>query len=543
MKTLLLSWPQRLLLVVALAALAGWASQARLLWQQDERVYDYMVGDWEYPADERLAIVAIDERSLQQLGQWPWPRGTHARLLDRLHDAGARRVALDLMFPEPDRKDATQDVELAAAIKRSGNVVLPVLAASASDEAVPEELLPVPVLASAATALAHTDIEVDGDGVARGLYLKAGVGSAYWPALGLALSGMDGPIPGLGDPAPDTASPYQWRRDNYVRLRYAGPPGTFPQVSYIDVLEGRLPPGLLHGRLVIVGMTASGIAPRLLTPTSRESWMSGTEYQANVASMLLGGHVILPLSPAVQVAVVALLVALCALAMTLPRLPPWLVAAVSLPLPLLLSLVLLRGFNLWFAPAAAIAGVLLMLLGWGLWQMRYWRRQAHRDPLTGLANRMRFEEALRLEYEAARRGGRPLSLVLIDLDNFKHYNDTFGHHVGDLVLQQTARMIGERARRPRDLAARFGGDEFALILPDTGSEGAVQLIEALIGRVRRAGIAVGKGRQARISITAGIGTLVPGADGLPADLFRDTDAALYQAKAAGRDGFRVATTG
>ncbi len=104
-------------------------------------------------------------------------------------------------------------------------------------------------------------------------------------------------------------------------------------------------------------------------------------------------------------------------------------------------------------------------------------------------------------------------------------------------------MIGERARRPRDLAARFGGDEFALILPDTGSEGAVQLIEALIGRVRRAGIAVGKGRQARISITAGIGTLVPGADGLPADLFRDTDAALYQAKAAGRDGFRVATTG
>src|SRR5690606_9498274 len=146
------------------------------------------------------------------------------------------------------------------------------------------------------------------------------------------------------------------------------------------------------------------------------------------------------------------------------------------------------------------------------------------------ANRMRFEEALRLEYEAARRSGRPLSLALIDLDNFKHYNDTFGHHVGDLVLQQTARMIGELARRPRDLAARFGGDEFALILPDTGSEGAVQLIETLVGRVRRAGIAVGKGRQARISITAGVGTVVPAADGLPAHLFRDTDAALYQAK-------------
>jgi len=542
-RALLLPWPQRLLLAIALGALAGWASQARLFWQQDEHVYDRLVGGWDYPPDDRLAIVAIDERSLQQLGQWPWPRGTHARLLDRLHEAGARRVALDLMFPEPDRKDASQDQELAAAIKRSGNVVLPVLAAAAGGDAVPEELLPVPVLASVARGLAHTDIEVDGDGVARGLYLKAGVGSAYWPALGLALSGGDGPVPGLGDPAPAAASPYQWRRDNYVRLRYAGPPGTFPQVSYIDVLEGRLPPGLLRDRLVIVGMTASGIAPRLLTPTSREYWMSGSEYQANVASMLLGGHVILPLRPPVQLGVVVLLVALCALGMTQRRLPPWLVAVVALALPLLLSAVLLRGFNLWFAPAAAIGGALLMLLAWGLWQMRYWRRQANRDPLTSLANRMRFEEALQLEYEAARRSGRPLSLALIDVDNFKHYNDTFGHHTGDLVLQQTARMIRELARRPRDLAARFGGDEFALVLPDTGSEGATQLIDALVSRVRQAGIAVGKGRQARISVTIGLATVVPAADGVPAQLFRDADAALYQAKAAGRDGYRVAPSG
>ncbi len=540
MRLFLLPWPWRLLLAVAVGALAGWASQTHLLWQQDEYVYDRLVGNWHYPPDERLAIVAIDERSLQQLGQWPWPRGTHARLLERLREAGARRVALDLMFPEPDRKDARQDAELAAAIKRGGNVVLPVLAAAASDEAVPEELLPVPVLAAVADGLAHTDIEVDGDGVARGLYLRAGVGSAYWPALGLALSGLDGPIPGLADPAPDTLSPYQWRRDNYVRLRYAGPPGSFPQVSYIDVLEGRLPPGLLRDRLVIVGMTASGIAPRLLTPTSREYWMSGTEYQANVASMLLGGHVILPLRPPLQLATVFVLVALCALGMTQRRLSPWLVAVLSLVLPLLLSTVLLRGFNLWFAPAAAVGGALLMWVAWGLWQLRYWRRQANRDPLTGLANRMRFEEALQQEYEAARRGGRPLSLALIDLDNFKHYNDTFGHHVGDLVLQQTARMIGELARRPRDLAARFGGDEFALVLPDTGSEGAVLLVETLIGRVRQAGVAVGKGRQARISVTVGVATIVPGADSLPGELFRDADASLYQAKAAGRDGYRVA---
>ena len=75
-------------------------------------------------AEPQAVIVAIDERSLRQLGQWPWPRSTHARLIDKLEQAGVQRIALDLMFPEPDRKDERQDRELAAAIKRSGKVVL-----------------------------------------------------------------------------------------------------------------------------------------------------------------------------------------------------------------------------------------------------------------------------------------------------------------------------------------------------------------------------------------------------------------------------------
>ncbi|MCW4453727.1 CHASE2 domain-containing protein [Flavobacterium sp. MXW15] len=540
MRPFLLPWYQRLLFAAALGAVAAWASHAQLFWQQDESVYDRLVGSWDYPPDARLAIVAIDERSLQQLGQWPWPRGTHARLLDRLDEAGVRRIALDLMFPEPDRKDSTQDAELAAAIRRSGKVLLPVMATSVSDETVPEELLPVPAIAGAAAVLAHSDIEVDGDGIARGLYLKAGVGSAYWPALGLALAGTSGPVPGLGDPQAGIASPYQWRRDHYVRLRYAGPPGSFAQMSYIDVLEGRVPAELLRDRLVIVGMTASGLAPRLLTPTSHESWMSGSEYQANVASMLLGGHAIVPLQPALQAGLVALLVALSCLCMTLSTPPPWLTATVAIPVPLLLSLVLLRGFDLWFAPAAAVAGIAVLLLAWGLWQMRYWRRQANRDALTGLANRMRFEETLRQEHDAARRSGRPLSLALIDVDNFKHYNDDFGHHTGDRVLQQVGRTISAHARRPRDLAARFGGDEFAMILPDTPREGAIQLIEDLIARVRRMSIAVDKGRQARVSVTVGLYTVVPDADSLPPHLFEGADTALYQAKAAGRDGYFAA---
>ncbi|MGH8054120.1 MAG: CHASE2 domain-containing protein [Stenotrophomonas sp.] len=538
MRVLRLRWHQHLLLAAVVGAVAGWISHANVFWQQDENAYDQLVGNWDYPADPSLLIVAIDDHSLQQLGQWPWPRSTHARVLDRLQEAGAERVALDLMFIEPDRKDSAQDTLLADAIERSGNVLLPVLAVAPSDEAVPEELMPVPAIATAAAQLAHTDIEIEGDGVARGLYLKAGIGSAYWPALGLALAGTSGTVPGLPSPQDDALTPYQWHRDNYVRLRYAGPPGTFPQVSYSDVLEGRIAPGLLHGRRVIVGMTASGVAPRLLTPTSHERWMSGSEYQANVASMLLGQHVILPLMPPAQIAFVTLLVMLCTLATT-SSLPPWLVGVVAIPAPLLLSFILLRGFNLWFAPVAAVASIVVLLLAWGLWRIRYWRRQANRDPLTGLANRMRFEETLQLETDAARRSGRPLSLLLVDVDHFKSYNDTYGHYIGDKVLRQVADTIHDLARRPRDLAARFGGDEFAVILPDTPQAGAVQLIESLLARTRQQGINVDKGHLAQVSLTIGVYTVVPAALDTPARLFEAADAALYRAKEAGRDTYRA----
>lgn len=168
MKPLHLSWPGRLVLALAMAALAVAASHWHWFWTQDEAVYDTYVGGWDYPPDPRLLIVAIDDASLQQLGQWPWPRATHARLLDRLTQAGAGRVALDLMLSEPDRRDAAQDAELAAAIRRNGKVVLPVLAAPSSGPRMAEELLPIPLIAANAATLGHSDIEVDADGVAAG---------------------------------------------------------------------------------------------------------------------------------------------------------------------------------------------------------------------------------------------------------------------------------------------------------------------------------------------------------------------------------------
>ena len=535
MTPLALSWPQRLALSVMVGGLAAIASHFQWFWQQDEAVYDAYVGAWDYPPDPRLLIVAIDDNSLQQIGQWPWPRSTHARLLDRLTEAGSARVVLDLMLSEPDRQDAAQDAELAAAIRRNGKVVLPVLAAPASGPNMAEELLPIPLIAANAATLGHSDIEVDADGVARGLYLTAGIGSPHWPALGLALADARGPLPGLRDPDPGQSSPYQWRRDHYVRVRYAGPPERFPQVSYVDLLNGDVDPALLRGRLILVGMTASGIAPRLLTPTTRERWMSGSEYQANVASMLLTDKVI-TLPPTLWRDLLSgLLVALCCLGLSLPRASAS--ALLALPSTLLLSFALLRACNLWFAPAAALTGMLAVICAWVLWRISAWRRQANSDALTGLGNRLRFEQTLQQEHDAGRRSGRPLSLVLIDVDHFKHHNDVYGHQAGDTVLRLIASEIGAHARRPRDMAARFGGDEFALILPDTAADGAVQVIEDLLARVRRLEVPGAQGQRIHITLTVGVYTRVPAVRSEPRHFFEGADAALYKAKAAGRDGY------
>ncbi|WP_447595009.1 CHASE2 domain-containing protein [Stenotrophomonas rhizophila] len=535
MKPLALSWPQRLALSALVGGLAAIASHWQWFWQQDEAVYDAYVGAWDYPPDPRLLIVAIDDNSLQQIGQWPWPRSTHARLLDRLTEAGSARVVLDLMLSEPDRQDAAQDADLAAAIRRNGRVVLPVLAAPASGPNMAEELLPIPLIAANAATLGHSDVEVDADGVARGLYLTAGIGSPHWPALGLALADARGPLPGLRDPDPGQSSPYQWRRDHYVRVRYAGPPERFPQVSYVDLLNGDVDPALLRGRLILVGMTASGIAPRLLTPTTRERWMSGSEYQANVASMLLTDKVI-TLPPTLWRDLLSgLLVALCCLGLSLPRASAS--ALLALPSTLLLSFVLLRAGNLWFAPAAALTGMLAVICAWVLWRISAWRRQANSDALTGLGNRLRFEQTLQQEHDAGRRSGRPLSLVLIDVDHFKHHNDVYGHQAGDNVLRLIATEIGAHARRPRDMAARFGGDEFALILPDTAADGAVQVIEDLLARVRLLEVPGANGQRVHITLTVGVYTRVPAIRSEPRHFFEGADAALYKAKAAGRDGY------
>jgi diguanylate cyclase (GGDEF)-like protein/PAS domain S-box-containing protein len=163
------------------------------------------------------------------------------------------------------------------------------------------------------------------------------------------------------------------------------------------------------------------------------------------------------------------------------------------------------------------------------------------DGLTGIANRRRFDASLDVEWESARRGGKPLSLILLDIDFFKQYNDRYGHIQGDACLTQVAQTLRLALIGPRDLAARYGGEEFAILLPEADAAVALKVAERCQRLIEKQAIAHEGGVQDRlVTASIGVGTLVP-QDGMrPIDFLHQVDRQLYEAKQQGRNRIVVA---
>jgi diguanylate cyclase (GGDEF)-like protein/PAS domain S-box-containing protein len=163
------------------------------------------------------------------------------------------------------------------------------------------------------------------------------------------------------------------------------------------------------------------------------------------------------------------------------------------------------------------------------------RRLAVTDPLTGLYNRRHLAEALDKEFERSRRHQLPLSVLMCDVDHFKHFNDQHGHECGDHVLQMVARHL-TAALRAHDLPCRYGGEEFLAVLPSTTPAGAYSVAERL-----RRDIAASQVDGLHITVSIGVASFPGVAADSPQTLIDAADRALYDAKEAGRDRVRVAT--
>ncbi|RYE72367.1 MAG: diguanylate cyclase [Oxalobacteraceae bacterium] len=158
------------------------------------------------------------------------------------------------------------------------------------------------------------------------------------------------------------------------------------------------------------------------------------------------------------------------------------------------------------------------------------------DGLTGLANRRAFDETLERDFAESCRSGQPLSLVMIDVDHFKKYNDLHGHPEGDRCLQQVARAIQSAARRPLDFVARYGGEEMVMVLPNTDAEGAIVVAEMARSAVEALQIPHSTQPHCAVSVSAGVASRTSdNAVQSKQALLQSADEALYQAKKAGRN--------
>jgi diguanylate cyclase (GGDEF)-like protein len=165
------------------------------------------------------------------------------------------------------------------------------------------------------------------------------------------------------------------------------------------------------------------------------------------------------------------------------------------------------------------------------------------DALTGIANRRHFDRALDRELRRARREGLPLSLIFLDLDEFKRFNDTYGHARGDDVLRHVAQTLDETFRRGGDLVARYGGEEFAVILPGVDGRRAALYAERLRRRVWRLSIGYDASKVSdRVTISGGVATVTPPSTATPDELLHAADEALYRAKCLGRNRITSAAT-
>jgi diguanylate cyclase (GGDEF)-like protein len=192
-----------------------------------------------------------------------------------------------------------------------------------------------------------------------------------------------------------------------------------------------------------------------------------------------------------------------------------------------------------------MAALDVMIIGFALLFSQQWKRRlafeeelrvlARTDGLTGLHNRRTFEEMADIEWRRAQRTGQPLSMLLIDVDHFKGFNDLYGHSAGDDALIAVAYCISQSIRRPGDIAGRYGGEEFTVLLPNTDSGGAAHMAEKILASVRALELRHVASTHQFLSVSIGVACAVDQRFPTLRSLVNASDAAMYEAKNSGRN--------
>lgn len=365
---------QQIFPMLAAAALAAGLQASGLLIRADLAAYDLALRAWPRPVSPDIVIVAIDDRSIAELGRWPWSGRLLAKLLDRLTGAGVRVVGLQFDLNAPDAGDPAGGAALARALQASGRTVLSIAPPATGPGEADERSRPLARFEGAAAGLGHIELLPDQDAVLRSVFLEAGPPGSALPALPLAMLMLTTPrnmhqLAGERGVTVAAARAEGWVRDFRLHIPFAGPPGQYRRLSAVDVLRNDTVAGSLRGKFVLVGVTAAGLQEAHPTPHGGVARaMPAVEVSAHVLDTLRHDSGVVPIgnSSSLLLTLLVLLAATVLYGAVRPRYAP-IATAVTIVAALLASYLLMRYGGRWFAPSTTVIALCGCHLTWA-WQ-------------------------------------------------------------------------------------------------------------------------------------------------------------------------------
>jgi len=493
--------------------------------------------------DSSIAFIEISNDSIKAIGRWPWPRHYHAVMTHLLTEWGARAIVFDVIFSE--ESTPFDDNALEEAFQKTRSLYLPVIYETTKEEK-GNWVHSLPRFERSAKGTGHINIDQDKDGTLRRIRPFLDREGERHPHLALRVAWDQ-----LGE---ETSLPLGERGN--LLINWTGSwERTFEHYSYVDLIKsfealkkGRAPlidPAKIKDKICLIGLTATGHADIKASPVQGSYPAVGVH--ANVINSLLTRQFIRPATLMAKQIVLFLVGCLALLCVTPFRNVLSLTAAFLLACGWFFTaflffwrqgiwLCVLQPFFLIFSLLIFSAVYAQVIANKEKLQLFF---LASRDGLTGLYVIRYFRTLIHQAVGEAKVSGKPLSVILMDIDNFKKINDTYGHQAGDHVLKSTAGHVNACIRSKRDekisdCVARYGGEEFIVMLRDSNLTDAAFTVAERIRQTVEGAVYEWEGKRIPVTLSLGVATFRPG-ESAPDPMIQRADQGLYRAKHEGKN--------
>ena len=535
--------------------------------------------------NNNIVIVAIDDASyeyvLDKYGEWPLPRDIYVKIADYIESFQPKSIAFDLMFVKSIKSSKAADDALADLFKQYDNIFAAMNLDNQDDDLRrPPELpdsISVKVTNNSPTVdlnansyvncrkiidgilnntknIGMTNVVRSDDGVLRKMPVFLTYNGKQYPQLGFAVGMHYLKSKGLSDTEyiinPQSKLVINDKRkialDNSgnVILNWYGTNGSYeyiPMYKLIQSIENNdISKYDFKDKIVYVGTTASSLFDIKTVPVSKN--YPGVEVQATYVNNMIDNNFIRHLDRSVTVEI-SILLALITILIVLSETSAIMGAFASISVYigyLFLTYIVMRFFNIWLDVVYPLLASTMTLIT--AYMIKYFIKSrdfdkqymlATTDGLTELYNHRYFKEQMRQMIDSSTRYGTQFSLIILDIDFFKKFNDTFGHQAGDAVLRQVAQTL-KRNVRASDIVCRYGGEEMSIILANTNYDIALSTAQKICKRVSTRNFKLPHGKETTVTISLGVSTFPQ--DGISVDeIIEAADKRLYHAKSTGRN--------